>query len=207
MPDANLIVQLQHWHQRQLQRNDQQADDRGDDPRAAREIHPCEGVGREGRHQDRDDRGRDRHGQRIDKRLPHAARRDDGFVVGQGELGRCLGLDIVARAAASGVFWQGIAIGAVGVDQQRLSVPEIGGGASGVFAGVVAAGAKGADCGGTVREGWSDLWIIKDVASQDKKGAVLRDCFGIPPAPERLFGGKRRAPPTRGRNRVAVAEG
>jgi hypothetical protein len=54
--------------QRHLQRHDEQADDHGEQPLPPRELHPGEGVGREGGDEDGDDRGRDRDREGVDER-------------------------------------------------------------------------------------------------------------------------------------------
>jgi hypothetical protein len=64
------------------------------------EFHPGERIGREGRDQDRDDRGRDRHGQRVDEGPVHVVGEEHGVVVRGGELRRRARLEVDARAGA-----------------------------------------------------------------------------------------------------------
>ena len=55
--------------ERRLERHDEQPDDDDEEDVPAGEAHPGEGVGREGRDDDRDDRRRDRDEQAVDERI------------------------------------------------------------------------------------------------------------------------------------------
>ncbi|MBG9885349.1 hypothetical protein ABE10_01860, partial [Bacillus toyonensis] len=66
--------QRQQRDERHLDRHDLQREHEHEDHVLAPEVDPCEPVGRERRDHDRDDRGRDRDGQRVEEGLPERQR-------------------------------------------------------------------------------------------------------------------------------------
>ena len=70
--------------------NDEKADDDDEQDVLPGEVHEGEGVGREGRDEDRDDRRRDRHGQGVEEGPTHrvASRGQRVLVVLDRQLGR-----------------------------------------------------------------------------------------------------------------------
>jgi len=70
----------------ELEGHSEEADQGQEDPVAARELHPGEGVGGKGGQGDRDDRGRDRDHEAVEEALTEIARRKHLTVVVQREL-------------------------------------------------------------------------------------------------------------------------
>ena len=74
-------VELLDRDERHLQRHHEQRHDDQEERAPEREAHPGEGIGRERRDGDGDDRGRDGHDEAVDEGVGHVLAAQDGLVV------------------------------------------------------------------------------------------------------------------------------
>jgi hypothetical protein len=205
-PDAEM--EPEERDQRQLQRHDEERDDERDEERAAGEIHPGQRIGREGRDQDRDDGGRDRHRQRVEEGLGHVVlarpAEQDRAVVLDRELGRRLRRDEDPLAPPARLLDAGEAVGAVLVQHEGLAVAGLG----------HLARREGVDRAGGDAEGpdrrarGQPARILDEIALDHPDTVLLHGGLGATGADlERLFGREERGPPARGRDLVRRPEG
>ena len=194
--DPQRRMQQLHRDQRQLQRHDQKPDDHRDQEPPRLEVHPGQGVGRKGRHQDRDDRRRNRHGRGVEERLRDAFALQDPLIAREGELRRHgrLHEDALVVVEFGG---RGQPVAAIRVHRQLDPVVQRHRLAGGMGAGLLRAGAPGRNLGRGGGQGH---------ALDHPKRTILHLACRIGAIPFGLLGTEEGVPPAALDDLILVAE-
>ena len=213
LADAHLVMQRQERDQRQLQRHDQHRDDSRHQERTARKLHPCQRIGREGRNQNRDDRRRDRHGQRVEKRPRHALAiagvEQHAAIIGEREFRRAFrGDEDTLATPADLIVIADPDVIAVFRHLQGFPLTQIGDLARCESRDIARRDAPCADHGGDIRGALGAAIDDVKIAFDDENAVTFdAELTGIGGAEHLvLHGGKHRRPPARGADLVGCAE-
>jgi hypothetical protein len=189
-------------NQRHLQRHNQQADDDHHQQRAAGEAHPGQCIGREGRDHDRDDRRRNRHGQRVDEGSADVLGGKHGLIVVDSEARRADQRKIDARRhLESELNGRRPQVVAIGLHRDLATVVHRHGAAGSILVHVGVGGAKATDLAAV------GACLAEQVAPDDPGiafldlGGGLREANGGQPRRRR-----QRRPPAGDRELVLVAQ-